>query len=144
MVDAPGVVKDDNAQDYANRLGIKKGDIVQEIGWDDDCDASIPEAIEDVIGEELLDEDTDELCDVVLLWWRDGDGDLVDGFVDASRNLATDGRIWLLTPAVGAAGGIPPGEINESAQLAGFMLTKSDRFGSFQGACLVQSGVSKK
>ena len=83
MVDAPGVVNK-NAQDYAQILGIEPGMIVQEVGWDEDSDSAISEAVEDVIGEELLDEDTDELCDVVLLWWRDEDGDLGDGLVDAS------------------------------------------------------------
>ena len=32
---------------------------------------------------DFVDEDTDEVVDVVLLWWRDGDGDLVDTLVDA-------------------------------------------------------------
>ena len=39
--------------------------------------------VEDACGGELLDEDTDEVVDVVLLWWRDGDGDLVDTLMDA-------------------------------------------------------------
>nr|WP_269079425.1 DUF3052 domain-containing protein [Corynebacterium uterequi] len=145
-MDAPGAVtKDANvtAQDLVGRLGIKSGMIVQELGWDDDCDAAISEAVEDAIGEELLDEDTDELCDVVLLWWRESDGDLVDGLVDAVRNLADDGRIWLLTPGAGKPGTIAPGEINESAQLAGLVQTKADRFGRFQGSSLVPAGAKK-
>lgn len=143
MVDAPGAVGNSSAQDFANRLGIDKGMIVQELGWDDDCDMSISEDIEDRIGEELLDDETDELCDVVLLWWREEDGDLVDGLVDSTRNLASDGRIWLLTPAAGHPGTVPPGEINEAAQLAGLVQTKSDRVGDFQGACLVPSGTKR-
>ena len=131
MVDAPGVVKK-NAQDYAQILGIQQGMIVQEVGWDEDCDSAISEAVEDVIGEELLDEDTDELCDVVLLWWREEDGDLVDGLVDSLRPLADSGRIWLLTPGAGKPGTIAPGEISESAQLAGLVQTTATRLGEWQ------------
>lgn len=142
MVDAPGVVKKD-AQEYAQILGIQAGMTVQEVGWDDDCDASISEAVEDTIGEELLDEDTDELCDVVLLWWREEDGDLVDGLVDAIRPLADNGRIWLLTPGAGKPGTVAPGEISESAQLAGLVQTKAERLGAWQGSCLEASGPQK-
>ena len=143
MVDAPGAVNDNAAQDLINRLGIEKGMIVQELGWDDTCDASLSEAVEDTIGEELLGEDTDELCDVVILWWHDGDGDLVDGLMDAGRNLSGDGKIWLLTPAAGTDGVVSPGEISESAQLAGLVQTRADRFGEFQGASLVPSGAKR-
>lgn len=142
MVDAPGVVQKD-AQEYAQVLGIQAGMTVQEIGWDEDCDSSISEAVEDVIGEELLDEDTDELCDVVLLWWREDDGDLVDGLVDAIRPLADNGRIWLLTPGAGKPGTVAPGEISESAQLAGLVQTKAERLGTWQGSCLEASGPQK-
>lgn len=143
MVDAPGAVNDNAAQDLINRLGIQEDMIVQELGWDDDCDASLSEAVEDTIGEALLDDSTDELCDVVLLWWREDDGDLVDALVDAGRNLDPEGKIWLLTPAAGTTGVVPPGEVNESAQLAGLVQTRSDRFGDFQGASLVPRGTKR-
>lgn len=143
MVDAPGAVNDNAAQDLVNRLGIEPDMIVQELGWDEDCDTSISETIENTIGEALLEEDTDELCDVVLVWWRNDDGDLVDGLVDAGRNLDPEGRIWLLTPGTGSSGVVSPGEINESAQLAGLVQTRSDRFGDFQGACLVPRGTKR-
>lgn len=113
---------------------------VQEVGWDEDCDSTISEAIEDILGEELLDEETDEACDVVLLWWRSDDGDLVDGLVDSIRPLADSGRIWLLTPGAGKQGDLDPGEISESAQLAGLVQTKAERLGAWQGSCLVQRG----
>ncbi|QPK82749.1 DUF3052 domain-containing protein [Corynebacterium qintianiae] len=133
---APGAVN------YAERLGIGGDVIVQEIGWDEDADTTISEDIEDAIGQPLLDEDTDELCDVVLLWFRSDDGDLVDSLVDAARNLSEGGRIWLMTPAPRTPGGVQPADIAESAQLAGLVQTKSDRFGGWQGACL--SGTSAK
>ncbi|MGD7002835.1 DUF3052 domain-containing protein [Corynebacterium halotolerans] len=142
MVDAPGTVTN-GAQDYAQRLGITSAEAVQEVGWDSDCDSAISESIEDALGEELLDEDTDEICDTVLLWWREDDGDLVDGLVDAVRPLAENGRIWLLTPGAGSTGTIEPGVIAESAQLAGLVQTKADRLGNWQGSCLVQRGTKR-
>ncbi|TVX79256.1 DUF3052 domain-containing protein [Corynebacterium sp. NML180780] len=128
---------------YADRLGIHADDIVQEIGWDEDADSSISEAIEDAVGEQLLDESTDELCDVVLLWFRSDDGDLVDALMDAIRNLGDSGRVWLMTPGASKPGGVHPGEISESAQLAGLMQTKADRFGEWQGSCLTPAGTKK-
>lgn len=119
------------------KMGISQGDVVQEVGWDSDCDVALSEAIEDIVGEELLDENTDDICDVVLLWWRADDGDLVDGLVDAVRPLGDAGRIWLLTPAAGSASALSPGEIAESAQLAGLVQTKAERLGQWQGSCLV-------
>ena len=143
MVDIPGATKN-GVQDYAKTLGIKAGHTVQEVGWDDDCDSAISEAVEDAIGADLLDEDSYELCDVVLLWWRDDDGDLVDGLVDAVRPLADHGRIWLLSPAAGTKGELAPGVVSESAQLAGLVQTKAERLGSWQGSCLVQRGAAKR
>lgn len=131
------------AANYTDKLGISKDEIVQELGWGDDCDASISESIEDAIGEALLDEDTDELCDVVLLWHRADDEDLVDALVDATRNLSDSGRIWLLTPGANKPGEVHPGDISESAQLAGLVQTKADRLGDWQGSCL-RSGNYKK
>ncbi|EKX89534.1 DUF3052 domain-containing protein [Corynebacterium durum] len=143
MVDIPGATKN-GVQDYAKTLGIKAGHTVQEVGWDDDCDSAISEAVEDAIGADLLDEDSYELCDVVLLWWRDDDGDLVDELVDAVRPLADHGRIWLLSPAAGTKGELAPGVVSESAQLAGLVQTKAERLGSWQGSCLVQRGAAKR
>lgn len=124
-------------------LDVSNGQIVQELGWDEDADSSISEGLEEIIGEALLDEETDEMVDVVLLWWRHDDGDLVDGLVDATRNLGESGRIWLLTPAAGTPGTVEPGEIAESAQVAGLVQTISTRLGAWQGACLVPGGTKR-
>lgn len=129
------------AGSHVDKLEISADDIVQELGWDDDCDSSISEAIEDRIGEALLDDETDELCDVVLLWHRADDEDLVDSLVDATRNLSDSGRIWLLTPGANQPGEVHPGDISESAQLAGLVQTKADRLGSWQGSCLRSAGA---
>ena len=87
-----------------DRLGIQKDQVVQELGWDDDVDDDIRADIEDACGGELLDEDADEVIDVVLLWWRDDDGDLVDRLMDAITPLADDGVIWVVTPKTGKPG----------------------------------------
>ncbi len=131
-------------EDYARKLVIEEGQVALELGWDEDCDPAISEAIEDVLGDDFLDEETDELCDVVVIWWREEDGDLVDGLVDALRPLADHGAIWLLTPGAGLSGTIAPGVIAESAQLAGLVQTKAERLGDWQGSCLVGRGYTKK
>src|SRR3954466_11175072 len=60
----------------AERLGLKPGQVVQEIGWDEEVADEVRDSIEDLTGNELLDEEADDVVDVVLLWWREGDGDL--------------------------------------------------------------------
>ena len=96
-------------------LGLTHGQVVMEIGLDSDCDDSIRDAFVAAIGQELLDEDSDEIVEAILLWWRDDDGDLVDGLMDALGPLADNGVIWLLTPKAGRDGHIEPSEISEAA-----------------------------
>jgi hypothetical protein len=98
---------------------------VQEIGYDDDCDQQLREAISRQKDTELVDEDYDDVVDVVLLWWRDGDGDLVDALVDALTPLADGGYIWLLTPKAGRVNHVEPSEIGEAAPTAGLSQTSS-------------------
>ena len=62
----------------AQKLGLTAGLVVQELGWDEDTDDELRADIEDAIDAEMVDEDADDVVDVVVLWWRDGDGDLVD------------------------------------------------------------------
>jgi hypothetical protein len=119
-------------------MGIQSGQVVQEWGWDDDADDDIRADVEDVCGGELLDEDTDEVVDVVLLWWRDDDGDLVDTLMDAIASLADDGVIWVLTPKTGKPGHVQPAEIAESAPTAGLMPTSSVNLGDWSASRLVQ------
>ncbi|MDM2591131.1 DUF3052 domain-containing protein, partial [Mycobacteroides abscessus] len=104
-----------DASNYARKLGIQRDQLVQELGWDEDTDDDIRADIEDACGSELLDEDSDDVVDVVLLWWRDDDGDLVDALMDAITPLAEDGVIWVLTPKTGKSGHVQPSEIAESA-----------------------------
>ncbi len=132
------VAAGDTGRNYAQRLGIEKDQIVQELGWDADTDDDIRADVEEVSGSELLDEDADEVIDVVLLWWRDGDGDLVDRLMDAIAPLAEDGFIWVLTPKTGKPGHVLPAEIAESAPTAGLMQTSSANLGDWSASRLVQ------
>ena len=110
----------------AERLGIKPGQVVQEIGYDEaDSDEELREAITEIEGVELVDEDYDDVVDVVLMWWRDDDGDLVDALVDAVAPLADGGYIWLLTPKAGRPGHVEPSDIAEAAPTAGLSQTSS-------------------
>ncbi len=132
------MVAADGAPNYARRLGIENGQVVQELGWDTDTDDDIRADVEDASGGELLDEDADEVIDVVLLWWRDDDGDLVDALMDAITPLADDGVIWVLTPKTGKPGHVIPAEIAESAPTAGLMQTSSANLGDWSASRLVQ------
>src|SRR5947207_2231729 len=121
----------DGVRSLADRFGIEPGMVVMEMGYDDDVDEDLRDTLIDRCGE-LVDEDTDEVVDVVLLWWRDGDGDLVDTLVDALGPLADNGVVWLLTPKAGRPGHVEPSEINESAPTAGLQQKSTDNVGDFQ------------
>jgi hypothetical protein len=108
------------------KLGLTGGLVVQELGWDEDVDDDLRIAVEDAINGELIEEAV-EAVDVVLLWWRDDDGDLVDGLFDAMTDLAGSGHIWLMTPKVGRGGYIDAADIAEAAVTAGLAQTVTAR-----------------
>ena len=116
---------DAGSSDIASRLGVEPGLVVQELGWDSDVDETVRGAVEDRSGEDLLDEDADEVVDVVLMWWRDGDGDLVDALIAAIGPLTDNGVIWVLTPKTGRRGHVEPSEIAEAAPTAGLSQTRN-------------------
>jgi len=99
------------ATGMGDRLGLKPGMVVQELGWDDVIDA------------DMVDGDYGNVVDAVLLWWRDDDGDLVDGLVDALTDLVGGGSIWLLTPKVGRSGSVDAADVTEAAPIAGLSQT---------------------
>jgi hypothetical protein len=122
----------------ADRLGIKPGAVVQELGYDDDVDEDLRAAVVERCGSDLVEEDYDDVVDVVLLWWREDDGDLVDALVDALAPLADHGVIWLLTPKAGREGHVEPSDVAEAAPTAGLSQTTSIAAGrDWSGARLV-------
>lgn len=117
----------------AARLGMSPGDTVGEVGYDEDVDHELRDAVQDVIDSDLLDEDTDEVLDAVLFWWRESDGDLTDALVDNISLLADSGVIWLLTPKTGRDGYVEPSDIAEATATAGLSQTTSVPSGSGSG-----------
>jgi hypothetical protein len=107
----------------AARMGLTGGMVVQELGWDSDSDDELRVAIEDAIDSDMVDGDYGNVVDAVVLWWRDEDGDLVDGLVDSLTDLVGGGAIWLLTPKVGRPNAVDPADITEAAPIAGLALT---------------------
>lgn len=109
-------------QVLVDKLGLTPGMAVLEIGWDDDVDDDIRVMIEDAVDSELIEEAV-EAVDLVLLWWRDGDGDLADGLVDALTDLTATGYLWLMTPKVGRDGYVDAIDLAEAAETAGLAQT---------------------
>jgi hypothetical protein len=121
-----------------DKLGIAPGAVIQEMGWDDDCDEELREIIKTRTGQDLVDEDYDDVVDGIILWWREGDGDLVDTLVDALHPLADHGVIWLLTPKAARPGHVEPSDVSEAAPTAGLQQTSSISAGrDWNGARLV-------
>ncbi|MCW2601734.1 MAG: hypothetical protein JWM02_3563 [Frankiales bacterium] len=92
----------------------------------EDVDTALLDDIASRTGTELIySDDSDDVVDVVVLWWREGDGDLVDALVDSLTNLGDSGVVWLLTPKAGRAGHVEPSDIDEAAPTAGLSSTRS-------------------
>jgi hypothetical protein len=128
----------------ADKLGIEPGQVVGELGWDDDVDDDVRAAVEERCGNELLDDEADEVLDVILLWWRENDGDLVDQLMDATGPLAEDGVIWVLTPKTGRQGHVEPSDIAEAVPTAGLAQTSNISLGSdWTGTRLVSPKSAK-
>jgi hypothetical protein len=104
-------------------MGVRSGMLVMEVGYDPDVDQDLRDQIEEHSGESLVDEESDEVVDVVLCWYREDDGDLVDILVDCVSPLADDGVIWLLTPKRGRGGAVDASDISEAASVAGLSET---------------------
>ncbi len=126
----------------AERMGFQTEMVVMEIGYDDDIDEEIRALIESQVGTTLVNEDSDDVVDVVLLWYREDDGDLGDLLVDAIRPLADDGFIWLLTPLRGRDGYVEPSDIAEAASVAGLSQTSITTAGTEWSAARLTSRKS--
>ncbi|MTA27177.1 MAG: DUF3052 family protein [Actinobacteria bacterium] len=106
-------------------MGLAKGDLVLEIGFDSDCDSTLRDEIRGITETELIENSTTDVVDAVIIWWRDGDGDLVDELMDAITYLAENGSIWVLTPKVGRDGHVEPSDIQDAAPVAGLSQTST-------------------
>jgi len=98
----------------AQRLGVASGSLVQSINADEDVPTDLLDELRAVSGEELISEDSDEVVDVVLLWWREDDGDLIgrEGHVEPSDILE----------AVPTAGLVQTGNLNIAQEWNGTKL----------------------
>jgi hypothetical protein len=119
--DAPG----DGSSGPADRMGFAAGQVVLEIGTDNDADEALRQAIESAIGTGMVGDEFGDVADLVVLWWREDDGDLVDALVDALSAITAGGVVWLFTPKAGREGHVEPSEIGEAARTAGLSSTKS-------------------
>ena len=134
----------DGVRSLADRFGFEPNMVVMEMGYDDDVDEDLRDTLTERVGE-LVDEDTDEVVDAVLLWYRDGDGDLFELLTDALTPLADSGVVWVLTPKSGRPGHVEPSEISEAAPTAGLQKTSSINAGKdWTGARLVTPRSAKK
>jgi Protein of unknown function (DUF3052) len=108
-----------------SRMGFEKGQLVLEVGHGSDCDENVRKDIAAITGEPLIENDTNEVVDAVLIWFREYDGDLTDELVDALTFLTETGPIWVLTPKVGRDGHVHPSDIQEAANTAGLSQTST-------------------
>ncbi len=106
-------------------MNFDVGDLILEVGYGDGCDESLRSHVAATTGTTFRSSGSREVVDAVILWWRDGDGDLVDELMDALAYLSEHGPIWVLTPKVGRAGRVEPSEIQISAQTAGLSQTST-------------------
>jgi hypothetical protein len=106
-------------------MGIKKGDLILEVGHSDDSDIKLREQISEITGTEFLTGHIQDVVDAVIIWWRDGDGDLVDELMDSLTYLSATGAIWVLTPKASRAGHVEPSDIQDAAPIAGLSQTST-------------------
>lgn len=123
----------------AEVFDFSTGQLIQEFGYDDDVDMDLRDAIEDAVDEDLEDEDSQEIVDAVIVWWREGDGDLVDTLVDSLATLVAGGPVWVLTPKAGRPGHVDPVDIQDAAKVAGLRYMKAVSLAGGWGATRLAS-----
>lgn len=106
-------------------MGLSEGDLVLEVGFQSDVDLEFRNSIEQITGTKLIEGQTQEVVDAVILWWREDDGDLVDELMDALTYLTETGPIWVLTPKMGRQGHVEPSDIQDAAPTAGLSQTST-------------------
>ena len=106
-------------------MGFAKGELVLEVGYGPDCDDELRSQIKEIVENDFLEGTTTEVVDAVLLWFREGDGDLVDELMDALTYLSDTGPIWVLTPKMGRDGHVEPSDIQDAAPTCGLSQTST-------------------
>lgn len=106
-------------------MGFQPGELVLEIGRDSDSDDGVRSGIAAITGSAIIEGETTEVVDAVIIWWRDGDGDLENELVDCLTYLSESGPIWLLTPKAGRDGHVEPSDIQDAAPNAGLSQTST-------------------
>ena len=127
------------------RMGFVPGELILEVGYGSDCDDVLRSEIVAITGTQLLEGETTEVVDAVILWWRDGDGDLVDELMDALTYLTETGPIWVLTPKLGRDGHVESSDIQDAAPIAGLSQTSTIALAQdWTGTRLVARKVGKR
>jgi len=127
------------------RMGFAAGELVLEVGYGSDCDDVLRSEIVTITGTQLLEGETTEVVDAVIVWWRDGDGDLVDELMDALTYLTETGPIWVLTPKLGRDGHVESSDIQDAAPIAGLSQTSTIALAQdWSGTRLVARKVGKR
>lgn len=126
---ATSPARDGGIATAASRLGLPGDALVQIVGWDEDCDQRFLDDLTGSVGEVLMD-DGDDVVDAVVVFWRDEDGDLADGLLDALAMLADGGAVWLATPKPGRDGHMAGSEVKEAVQVAGLQATSTIGLGA--------------
>jgi len=127
------------------RMGFAAGELILEVGYGPDCDDVLRSEIVAITGTQLLEGETTEVFDAVILWWRDGDGDLVDELMDALTYLTETGPIWVLTPKLGRDGHVESSDIQDAAPIAGLSQTSTIALAQdWAGTRLVARKVGKR
>ena len=127
------------------RMGFVAGELILEVGYGSDCDDALRSEIVAITGTQLLEGETTEVVDAVILWWRDGDGDLVDELMDALTYLTETGPIWVLTPKLGRDGHVESSDIQDAAPIAGLSQTSTIALAQdWTGTRLVARKVGKR
>jgi hypothetical protein len=127
------------------RMGFAAGELVLEVGYGSDCDDVLRSEIVAITGTQLLEGETTEVVDAVIVWWRDGDGDLVDELMDALTYLTETGPIWVLTPKLGRDGHVESSDIQDAAPIAGLSQTSTIALAQdWAGTRLVARKIGKR
>ena len=130
-------VAEDRPVAPVQRLGFAPGQVVVEFGYDDDVDQDVRRSVEALVEGPLEDEDYDGIVDAVLLWWREGDGDLADELVDAVTALDDGGFVALLTPGAGREDRVEAHDVQEACTICSLTASGGVALGEWLGQRLV-------